>query len=69
MHCINVIIVKYYSCFYFVCCLGKSGAVGKRLAASLSSVGVAATFVHAAEWGHGDLGGQQPEYHSDTMYA
>ena len=35
---------------------GKSGAVGMRLAASLSSVGVAATFVHAAEWGHGDLG-------------
>ena len=30
--------------------------VGTRLAASLSSVGVAATFVHTAEWGHGDLG-------------
>ena len=40
----------------YVCCPGKSGAVGMRLAASLSSVGVAATFVHAAEWGHGDLG-------------
>ena len=37
-------------------CPGKSGAVSMRLAASLSSVGVAATFVHAAEWGHGDLG-------------
>ena len=43
----------------FICCPGKSGAVGKRLAASLSSVGVAATFVHAAEWGHGDLGEAQ----------
>ena len=45
-------------------CPGKSGAVGKRLAASLSSVGVAATFVHAAEWGHGDLG---KYVHSDMV--
>ena len=36
---------------------GKSGVVAQRLAASLSSVGVAAGFVHGAEWGHGDLGG------------
>ena len=36
---------------------GKSGVVAQRLAASLSSVGVAASFVHGAEWGHGDLGG------------
>jgi len=45
-----------YVLIYVLLYSGKSGAVGKRLAASLSSVGVAATFVHAAEWGHGDLG-------------
>jgi len=37
--------------------LGKSGAVAARLAMSLRSVGVRASFVHGAEWTHGDLGG------------
>eukprot|EP01064_Diplonema_japonicum_P010119 TRINITY_DN17472_c0_g1_i1.p1 TRINITY_DN17472_c0_g1~~TRINITY_DN17472_c0_g1_i1.p1 ORF type:complete len:209 (+),score=28.40 TRINITY_DN17472_c0_g1_i1:36-662(+) len=36
--------------------IGKSGKVGERLAVSLRSVGVRCTFVHAAEWAHGDLG-------------
>ena len=36
---------------------GKSGHVAGRLAASLSSIGVAAEYVHASEWSHGDLGG------------
>ena len=36
--------------------LGKSGAVGRRLAASLASTGARAFYVHAAEWAHGDLG-------------
>jgi D-arabinose 5-phosphate isomerase GutQ len=36
--------------------LGKSGVVAQRLAASLTSTGTAAHFVHAAEWSHGDLG-------------
>ena len=36
--------------------LGKSGAVATRLAASLTSTGCRAHFVHAAEWAHGDLG-------------
>ena len=35
---------------------GKSGHVAHRLAASLSSVGISAEFVHASEWVHGDLG-------------
>ena len=35
---------------------GKSGAVASRFAGSLSSLGVPAHFVHAAEWIHGDLG-------------
>jgi len=36
--------------------LGKSGYVGKRLAATLSSVGTPAFFVHASEALHGDAG-------------
>ena len=36
--------------------LGKSGLVGQKLAASLSSTGSCACFLHAAEAGHGDLG-------------
>jgi len=36
--------------------LGKSGLVGRRLAASLASLGTKAHFTHAAEWAHGDLG-------------
>jgi arabinose-5-phosphate isomerase len=36
--------------------LGKSGAVARRMAISLASIGKPAHFVHAAEWGHGDLG-------------
>ena len=35
---------------------GKSGHVAQRFASSLSSIGVPANFVHAAEWIHGDLG-------------
>lgn len=36
--------------------IGKSGLVAARLAASLTSVGCRAQFVHAAEWAHGELG-------------
>ena len=36
---------------------GKSGHVAARLSSSLSSLGIPSQFVHAAEWGHGDLGG------------
>jgi len=38
-------------------CAGKSGAVAARLAISLRSIGVRASFVHGSEWVHGDLGG------------
>ena len=40
----------------FVTGVGKSGLVGARLAASLSSTGTRAEFVHASDWLHGDLG-------------
>lgn len=36
--------------------VGKSGHVGRKLAATLASTGAPAQFVHAAEAGHGDLG-------------
>ncbi len=36
--------------------IGKSGHVGRKLAATLASTGTPAFFVHAAEASHGDLG-------------
>ncbi len=39
-----------------VCGIGKSGAVGRKLAATFASTGTAAYFMHAAEAVHGDLG-------------
>jgi arabinose-5-phosphate isomerase len=46
--------------------LGKSGAVGRKLAATLACTGTPAFFVHAAEAHHGDLGMVLPE---DTLLA
>ena len=43
-----------------VCGMGKSGLVGKKIAASLSSTGTPSFFVHPAEAIHGDLGMIQP---------
>lgn len=40
--------------------VGKSGHVGRRGAASLASVGVSATFMHAGEAMHGDCGQLRP---------
>ncbi len=39
-----------------VCGLGKSGLVGRKLAATFSSLGAAAFFLHPVEGAHGDLG-------------
>lgn len=36
--------------------MGKSGHIGKKMAATLASTGTPALFVHPAEAGHGDLG-------------
>ena len=36
--------------------MGKSGLVGKKIAATLASTGTPAFFLHPAEAGHGDLG-------------
>ena len=40
--------------------MGKSGHVGRKVAATLASTGTPAFFVHPAEAGHGDLGMVQP---------
>ena len=39
-----------------ICGMGKSGLVGRKIAATLSSTGTAAFFLHPAEAIHGDLG-------------
>jgi arabinose-5-phosphate isomerase len=41
--------------------VGKSGHVGRKAAATLASVGVRATFMHATEAVHGDLGVLGPD--------
>ncbi|MDD5479035.1 KpsF/GutQ family sugar-phosphate isomerase [Rhodoferax sp.] len=40
--------------------MGKSGHIGRKIAATLASTGTAAMFVHPAEASHGDLGMIQP---------
>ncbi len=44
-----------------VCGIGKSGHVGRKLAATLASTGTPAYFVHATEALHGDLGMIAPD--------
>ena len=41
--------------------MGKSGHVGRKIAATLASTGTPAHFVHPAEASHGDLGMVQPD--------
>jgi arabinose-5-phosphate isomerase len=41
--------------------MGKSGHVGRKIAATFASTGTPAHFVHPAEASHGDLGMIQPE--------
>jgi arabinose-5-phosphate isomerase len=46
--------------------MGKSGHVGRKIAATLASTGTPAFFVHAADASHGDLGMIKPD---DAMLA
>ena len=41
--------------------MGKSGHIGRKLAATLSSTGTPAYFVHPAEASHGDMGAITPQ--------
>lgn len=43
-----------------ICGIGKSGHIGSKLAATFSSCGLPAVFLHAAEAIHGDLGLYRP---------
>lgn len=47
-----------------VCGMGKSGLIGRKIAATLSSTGTPAFFLHASEALHGDLGMVTPD---DTL--
>ena len=44
-----------------VSCVGKSGHVGRKIAATFASTGTPASFVHATEASHGDLGMITPD--------
>ncbi len=41
--------------------MGKSGLIGKKIAATFNSTGIASTFLHPAEAMHGDMGLIQPD--------
>ncbi|MDR2461038.1 MAG: KpsF/GutQ family sugar-phosphate isomerase [Deltaproteobacteria bacterium] len=47
--------------------MGKSGHIARKVAATLSSTGTQAFFIHPSEAGHGDLGMLNPD--SDTVLA
>ena len=47
--------------------MGKSGHIGRKIAATLASTGTPAFFVHAGDAGHGDLGMIAPE--KDVLLA
>lgn len=49
-----------------VCGMGKSGIIGKKIAASLASTGSPSFFIHPGEAFHGDLGMIKPQ---DTFIA
>ncbi len=44
-----------------VCGVGKSGHVGKKIAATFASTGTPSVFLHGTEASHGDLGIIQPQ--------
>ena len=44
-----------------ICGMGKSGIIGKKIAASFASTGTPSFFMHPGEAFHGDLGMVQPE--------
>ncbi|UPJ58055.1 KpsF/GutQ family sugar-phosphate isomerase [Bradyrhizobium sp. 192] len=76
-------LIRYAKGRVIVTGLGKSGHMGRKIAATLASTGTPAFFVHAAEAGHGDLGmittddvimalswsGEQPEMKNLVNYS
>ncbi|MCE2596017.1 KpsF/GutQ family sugar-phosphate isomerase [Motilimonas cestriensis] len=53
-------LVKHCQGRIVVCGMGKSGLIGKKIAASFASLGKPAFFMHPGEAFHGDLGMVQP---------
>lgn len=43
-----------------ICGVGKSGLVGKKIVATMKSLGLGSSFMHASEALHGDLGDIKP---------
>jgi len=76
-------LIRNAKCRVIVTGLGKSGIMGRKIAATLASTGTPAFFVHTAEAAHGDLGmittddvimalswsGEQPEMKTLVNYS
>ena len=56
----EALVLCHASAHIIVCGLGKSGLIGQKLSATLSSLGSPSFFLHAAEASHGDLGRVTP---------
>ena len=59
--CAAVELLLHCSGSVIVCGMGKAGLIGQKLAATLSSTGTRAHFLHPAEAVHGDLGCLHPQ--------
>lgn len=49
-------IIHHHKGTFIVCGMGKSGLVGRKIAATMTSTGTPSVFLHPAEAMHGDLG-------------
>lgn len=49
-----------------VCGVGKSGKIGRKVEATMNSLGIYSAFLHPTEALHGDLGLVRPVSHLDT---
>jgi len=58
--CRAVELLAQCRCKVVVSGVGKSGIIGRKIAATLASTGTAAVFLHAGDATHGDLGILQP---------
>lgn len=52
-----------------VCGVGKSGYIGQKIVATMKSLGIASSWLHAAEAVHGDLGDIRVVRYSCRAYS
>lgn len=52
-----------------ICGVGKSGLVGRKTVATMKSMGIATSFMHAAEAAHGDLGDIRKVWLCDSLLS